>query len=670
MSRSLTIGLALVLLLAGSTLLWWTLGHAETAPPPRQPIEGLTDTVSIGWTTKETATINATHASDALTALGYVHGTMRPWTVTVWRRTALGTLSTWFGKELVPLDRHARRLGFPRHAREAYEELPSSTQQRLRAYVCGLNAALLSEPVRHRDPFVFFDRAPQRWRPWHPLAIERLLAWMGTDLLTSPGDSFSSNSDFHAADRLLRWWLHLHGWNRSTAWAVRPTTDTARTALFARHALGASAAPLLLELTLRRPGAPPLVAATLPGAPLFPTGTTGSRAWTYLLGSPTRLDSVHMDTSQIRDWHERITPMNGDEQLVHVRRYDTGLMLPPSSSLPGSDSAWVVRWPGFQDWSDVPAWLSQAHLEAASAPSESSPPSFRLMDGAGLIVDSTGDWTVQGPPPVVERSPNAVLVGRSSWARHQAEALRAHQPAPSVDPAGWSASDSSTWAAALLPRLLPDLAPLSGEGPILDDALPYLRNWNYVYESPSIGAVLFEQWMRAYRNEIGRVPTIPDTTPLATPRRRETFRRAVDTLAAQYGRDVRRWRWERVAPDRRYFPVWSADSLVSADLRGLRTTQFAPLDRPGRGHPSTLAGGATLMDPLPLGPAPTHWDGWMRSGRPTLTVRRLRFDPSAFFARSLLPDERPASISVSGADVTSTTHLVPARGRKENPPSE
>lgn len=691
MSRLQSIGLTLGLLLAGGVSLWWMIGTPETSPPSRQSIEGLSDTVSIGWTPQQTATIDAANSIDALTALGFVHGMTRGWTLAVWRHTALGTLSRQFGKGLAPLDRHARRLGFGHHAREAYERLSPAVRRCLQAYVRGLNAALLSEQVRQRDPFVFFGLVPQRWKPWYPLAIERLLAWMGTDAPRIPEDESSKEPDFGAADRLLRRWLHLYGWDRSMAWAARPAADTARTVLFARHVLGASAAPLLQEITIRRPGVPTLVAASFPGAPLFPTGTTGTRTWTYLLDGSTRLDSVQSDTARIRDWYERITPMDGSERLVRVLRYGTGLMLTPSSQTesdspsksitpakevgaPGSspaipDSVWVLRWPGFHGQSDIAAWLTQANLRAPSDSPRTNLPSFRLIRGTGLIVDSTGNWTVQGQPPVVERAENSVLVGRSPWAEYQAEALQARGPAGSVDPTRWSRSDSSTWAATLLPRMLPDLVPLLGESPIIDDALSYLRNWNYKYHPFSIGAVLFERWMRAYRKEIGRLPSPSDSTYLAASRRRKAFRRAVDTLAAQYGTDVRRWRWEQVAPDRRYFPVWSADSLVSADLRSLSTTQFAPLERPGHGHPSALAGGPTLVDPPPMGPAPTRWDGWMRSGDPTLTVRRLRFDPSALFARPLLPRRAsgPEPVSVSQAPVRRTTRLVPSqnKGTKE-----
>ncbi len=656
MSKRVSVGLALGLVLAGGTLLWWVLSGPTTTPPPQQSIIGLQDTVSIGWTDHHTAVVDAGHGPGALTALGYVHGMKRPWTLVVWHRTALGTLSVPFGEGLVPLDRHARRLGFAHHARRAYDRLSPSTQHRLRAYVRGLNAALQSERVQRRTPFLSLNLAPQRWQPWHPLAIERLLAWTGTDVSTLFGHDRTGLSNFRRTDRRLRRWLHLHGRNRSVSWAARARTDTARTALFARHVLGASAEPLVQEVVLQRPSAPPVVAASLPGVPLFPTGTTGSRSWSYLLGTQARLTQIAPDSSRLQTRHERIAPDGRDERLVTIRRHGEDLQVgtaPP-------DSAWVLKWPGLRARTDVPQWLAHAGLWADPLPLDSVASAFRLFSGSGLTMDSTGEWAVRGQPPVVERGPGMVLVGRSSWAQHQADGLRARRAPASLNPSLWSANDSSTWAATLLPRLLPALAPLDGSDPVYDDALSYLRNWDFVYEPASIGAVVFERWMQACQAEMGRMPSAADSTVLSPSRRRQAFRRAVNLLADRYGTDVRQWRWERVAQSQHYFPVWSADSLIVADLSPMSTTQFAPLDRPGRGHASTLAGGPTLVDPLSIGPAPRRWEGWVGDDESGLTVRRLRFDPSAFFARSLLPREPPPPTSVSEAPITLTTRLVPA----------
>ncbi len=613
----------------------------------------------------------------------------RGWTVVLWRRTALGTLANWFGPQTVSLDHHTHRLGFARHAREAYEQLPSSSKRKLKAYSRGLNAALQSKSVRTQDPFVVLDKTPEPWKPWHSLAVERLLAWVATDPASLQSVNAEAATDFRRSNRRLRRWLHLHGWDRSVAWAARAPEDTSRTLLFARHVLGSSAQPLLQEITLHRPDAPPLRGGSLPGVPLFPTATTGSRAWSLLLSSPARLERVPLDTSRLSQWHERITPIGDDEQLVQVRRHGDALLLDttaspsrpsppsdttapdttlPSTSSPSSstaappDTALVLQWPGLSTHSDLPAWMELLDLSTSSADSPSDTASFRLFRNEGLEVHPSGAWQVRGRPPIVVRDPTkgTVLVGRSPWARHQAKSLQVHQRTSPPDGARWSVSDSSTWAADLLPDLLPDVAPLS-ETPPYGEALSYLRNWDYNYEASSIGAAIFDHWMQAYRTEIGHLPTAPDTTYLAAPRRLQTFRRAVDTLTVRYGSDVRRWRWERVAPDRRFFPMWAADSLVTPDLDGLSTTRYAPLDRPGHGHASTLAGGPNLVHAPPLGPAPSQWEGWIPSDQSALTVRRLRFDPTEFFARPLMSEERPSPVFLLQTEVSNTTTLLPSQ---------
>ncbi len=652
MSRRLYLGLAAILIGAGGALLWWALSGPVTAPPSELPITDLRDTTTIGWTDRHTVTIDATNATDALTALGYVHGVKRAWTLTVWRHTALGTLSTVFGDDLLPVDRHARRLGFAHHARRAYQRLNPATQERIRSYAQGLNAALQSDRVQQRESFLHFDLAPTRWAPWHSLALARLVAWTGTAPEAASAVPDSGLADFRAADRQLRRWLRLHGRSRSVAWAAGAPGDTTQTALFAKHVLGATADPVVQEIVIRRPNAAPAVTASLPGAPLFPTGRTNGRRWTYLLHSDATLVPINIDSTEARSRHERIAPASGSEQLVEVQQHGTRVRVGPISP----DSAWVLAWSGLRARTDLPRWLATANLDAQR---DAAAPDFHLVEGDGLRVDSTGAWSVQGQPPVVDRGPASILVGRSGWAAHQADVLRAQARSGPIAPARWSASDSSTWAAALLPALLPDLALLNDPDSTTIDARSYLRNWDAVYDPASIGAVVFTEWMRAYRRETGRRPTPTDSVFFAGPRRRRAFRTAIDSLIRRYGTDVRRWRWERAASERRFFPVWAADSLITKDVSALSSTRFAPLSRPGRGHASSLSGGPARIKPLPLGPAPTHWDGWMKGPRGSLAVRRLRFEPSQFFARSFLPRDRPRSVSVLQAPVTNTTRLVP-----------
>jgi hypothetical protein len=646
--------------------------------PPRQNVPGLTDTTAIRWDDDGLASIDAPNTLDALTALGYVHGLKRGWTVTLWRQTALGQLSRWFGTGLVPLDRHVRTLGLAQQAQAAVDRLPAPDRRRLQAYSRGLNAALQSTRVREQDPFVLLDVQPAPWAPWHTLAVERLLAWIATGSLDAPPDAPPSVTAFQDADATLRRWLHLHGWERSLAWAVRPNRDrdTTHTALFQRHVLGAVATPLVQEVTINRPGAGSLTAATLPGLPLLPTGVREGKSWASLLQSPARLVRAPLDSAALTRRYERIEPANGDEQLVQIERLEEALFLGPASVQDSSDStlaalappdtekasprrpAWVVRWPGLHANSDLPAWLQRAGLRPPSADSAV----FSLFSGDGLRVDPSGGWSILGTPSVVvqDSAHRRILVGNAEWAHQQARALGAYHEG-SVSPAvgRWSTSDSSAWAGTLLSGAQPALRMVANTAPSYRNAVTYLRNWDHVYAPSSIGATIFDRWMRSYRRDLGRVPTAADTAAyFATYREHSALRRALDSLRARFGPDVRRWRWERAVADRRFFPVWSADSLVESTLEDLSTTRYAPLSRTGHGHPSAPAGGPSLVDPAVPAPAPTAWDGWTTPAGSTLVVRRHHYDPTAFFARSRMRQTHPAVVPLPPDSAVAATILL------------
>lgn len=671
MPRSARIGLLFALLLLVGGGAWWLL-HPTPPAPSSHRIDGLQERVDVRWAPSGLAAINTDHSLDALAALGFVHGTTRGWTVALWRQTARGRLNSWFGAGVLPLDRHARRLALARQAKRAYQRLGSSQKKRLDAYARGLSAALQSPRVRQQDAFVLHDITPAPWQPWHTLAVERLLAWLATSPLGAPDDAPDAVTAFREHDRRFRRWLHLHGWERSVAWATRPpSADSGQTTLFQRHVLGALATPVLQEVALSGPNGPSLTGATIPGAPLLPTGTRVDTAWASLLRSPARLQNTTLDSSAVTEWYERLDPPGGDEELLRIRRLDGALLLdtsspPDTASLPPSDparapavpTAWTLQWPGFSRASDLPAWLRRAGLPGASPDTAT----FRLFAADGLRVTGEDGWTVLGSPPVVVRDSlnRHVLVGQSPWARYQAQGLgQRHPPPPRRNE---SASDSSTWAARMLPGMTDALDRLSTTHPTVRNVATYLRNWDYTYDATSIGATLFDQWMREYRRDLGRVPTPADTAAyFATYRQHSALLRALDTLRTRFGPDVRRWRWERAVPDRRYFPVWSADSLVAADLSALSTTRYAPLKRSGRGHPSALAGGPSLVDPPPTAPSPAAWEGWLRPGEDALTARRYQYDPTAVFARSRIRRTRPAPVPLSADSVRHTTTLLPAR---------
>lgn len=658
----------------------WFLLRPGAAPPEQTSISSLSDSTTIRWTEEGVTAVDASSPLDALAGLGYAHGLRRGWTVILWRQTALGRLSEWFGTGLLSLDEHTRRLGLAREAEATYKQLPSPTKRRLEVYTDGLNAALQSDHVREKDPFVFFDLEPEPWAPWHTLLVERLIAWLGTSP-SSIGSPLPPDAEgFRQVDKQLRRWLHLHGWERSAAWALRPSDgeEASTPVLFQRHVLGATATPAIQEVILDWSDGPPLTTATLPGAPLFVTGTTGSSSWATLLRSSSHPQPVPTDSGAIEQWHERLTPVNGDETLLRIRRLNDALpfrsytrpsgpsadprdQVDRSPARARPDTTWVLRWPGFSRTTDLPAWMHRAGLSSSLADTTS----FSLFEPDALRVRANGDWEVDGTPNVVIRDSTRqlVYVGQSRWTHDQAHSLQSHYDEGSpVDASRWSASDSSTWAADLLSAMQPALQRFKKTHPQFQDVATYLQNWNHSYEPTSIGATVFEHWMRAYKTKLGHIPTRADTSVyFATYRQHRALLQALDTLTAQLGPDVRRWRWERVVPDRRFFPVWSADSLVRPTLQGLRSNRYAPIERQSRGHPSTLMGGASPMDPIPTAHSPTTWEGWTGPSMRSLNVRRLQFDPTTFLGRSQLPADTPEPIRVSDVEVAGRIVLLPTR---------
>jgi hypothetical protein len=699
--RLLIIGLPLLaLLVGGGVLIWYFAYEAETPPPRASTVTALSQPATIHWQANGTPRIEAASRADAVAALGYAHGLQRTWTLALWRQTALGQLGEWFGRGVAPLDEHARQLGLASRAETAYEQLPEATQQQLQAYTAGVNAAWADGAAARHNELVLLDVPLVDWKPWHSVAIERLVGWLAT---TPPADSTvaslpDSTQRFFRADDRFRQWLHLYGLDRSVAWGLSTADGPS---LFQRHVFGASTLPLLQSAILDDDAGASLLGASIPGTPFFPAGRTGDTAWSILLHSPMPLNFAPVDSSALRTEYDRIRFRDGGETLLTIMRTPGRLPLSAPDSRPiraevlpdtlsPADSAaamdsirtqrrsvWQIRWPGLEAVSDAPAWMSLSRGDTGA---------FQLLSGHGLQLQSNGGWTVLGNPPVVARSDDKILVGQTDWARSQARSLEAQlrldaTRSPAIEML--SESDSSTWAARGTRSAMPFLLMPSSEDSLVREATTYLRNWDYAYDRASIGASVFETWLRTHRTETDSLPFIPPRAPLTPPddslarvqwadslradslRRGEvlqsTLVQAVQSLSEQYGRDLRRWRWERVNAMPRYFPVWSADSIIARDLRGLSETRYAPIERPGRGHPSTLSSGTSLLDAAPRPAA--AWEGWttLAADAPFM-IRRPEVRTDVFLGRYTAPSYRlPAARLRSDTTALARTQLRPAQ---------
>jgi hypothetical protein len=694
----LFIGLLLIALLVGGGVLIWYFAYEADSPPPRSStVTALAQPATLHWQTNGVARIEATSHADAIAALGYAHGLQRTWTLALWRQTALGRLGEWFGRGVGPLDAHARRIGLASRAEAAYEQLPDSTQRLLQAYTAGVNAALSDGAAARHNELILLDVSVDDWQPWHSIAIERLVGWVAT---TPPPDSSlaalpDTTQRFFRADDLFRRWLHLYGLERSVAWG----TETADgPSLFQRHVYGTSTLPLLQPAILDSGTGPPLTGASVPGTPFFPAGHAHGTAWSVLLHSPMTLTFAPVDSSTLATEYGRIRFRDGGETLLTTQRapdqlplsapdprpIDPGVLpdtLSPADSAAAMDSirtqrrsVWQIRWPGLEPVSDAAAWVALIRGDNTG--------SFQLVNGNGLRLQSDGEWAVLGDPPVVERFDNSVLVGQTGWAQSQARSLSAQLDTPAPPPvSALSASDSSTWAARGAASVMPFLLTASPADSLVREATTYLRNWDYTYDRASIGASVFETWLRAHRTVTDSLPFLLSRAPLTPPedslayvqwtdslqadslRRGEalqnTLAQAVQSLSAEYGPDPRQWRWERVNGSQRHFPVWSADSLVDRNLQGLTDTRYAAVERPGRGHPSALSGGASLLDMTPRPMA--AWEGWtMAAPEAPFMVRRPQVYTDIFLGRYTAPDRRPPPMMLrSDSTAAATTRLQP-----------
>lgn len=561
-------------------------------PPAHRTISSLQAPVVVQELPEHLVVIRAENLRDALAALGYVHGLWHSWPLLLWRQTALGRQAEWFGPSLVLLDSLVHALLLPEQAQLAYERMPQRERALLEGYTLGLQTALQERSVRMRDELVLLNLSLEPWRPWHTLAIERLLA-----LLMLP-DSIDAALPALSA---LRSWLHLYGFQHSTAW-VRPAPDGAYL-LFMRYVYGDLALPFFQEVLMALPH-DTLYLVTIPGTLLFPAGQTSRQAW-YLLprARPATLEEHPQASLARKPVYTRFRLPNGDERLL--RRELAGDALVLTEVAP--DTVRLLRWAGLTPVSDLPTWLALL---------SDSVRTFRLFAGDGLVLASNSQWHLLGQPPVVEPLNQGILIGQTEWHRWVAQRLRI------LPPAATPPHDAvSAWAQIQLATLLPALDSLAHVDTLTREAHTLLRNWNATYDAASIGATLFDQWLYQYSQRIQDSLQGPFASTLIA-----AFREAVDTLARRLSPDPNLWRWERAHPQQLAFPVWSHLPGLPAALR------YAPLVIPGEGHPSTLQWGFSPL--LRERPASAFWEGWTILPEPArFHARRLWLEVNQFLAR-------------------------------------
>lgn len=667
MSRLLSIvGLALLGMAGTAGVLGYFAYGNEPARSGWLTLDGLQQPAAIQWSEDGSVAIEAGGEADLFAALGYVHGTDHAWAMTLWKQAALGHLSQWFGSGYVDYDRHARHLGFGDLAQQTYDALPAEEKTLLDAYAAGANRALASASVVQQDEFVLLDLEPEPWLPWHALAVERMMAWMGTPAIAADS-SFSAlaRADsalirFASADSLFRALLHLGGASQSRAWTARIGSAT----LAAQQlAYGNSALPLIREVTFRF-GSVESLAATVPGTLMLPAGQSDNRIWCVFLTSPQSL--IPADSLPPPPRFDRLIDREGNETLLTFPRSAQGLYLkaaplaptptavpavrdslgetavdrdavpsdslrlalraPASAPLLKAPPAWLVKWPGFDRGSDLNAW--RALLNG------SQPFPFALFRGDGLITSSSGEATALGSPPFQRAIPGGLFVAAGPVARFAADRLEmllvsADSTAELSD--ALMMDTYSPWAASLTPHLIAQLGHRDSLDVSIKDAYAFLRGWDYRFDQGSIAASIFEEWLTTYYDKFASLPTaVADSN--VTVALRETLRDAVSQLGAKHGEGASAWRWELVQPGARFFPVWSQTS------RGAPPARYEPLKPGFGGHPTTLLLGPSRV--FGDHPIPAVWTAWtLTSSWDRMRIYHPVAPTTGFSARGLALDE-------------------------------
>ena len=425
-------GLLLVVALIGAAAGW--LAYGTSAPRTGTlAIAGVDAPVTLAWPDSGGVVVEARTLSDAAAGLGYAHAADHAWSMGWLRQSARGEASAWAGTDAGEADRQARRLGFADTARDTYRALPPAERALLDAYAAGVNLALDQPGVSEATPFIVAGVAPEPWAPWDALAVERLLAWVGTgapatDSTWAPARAASPEvRAFAAADSALRASVALGHASAGRVFAA-PTDDGLTHVQ--HHVTGTSAEALFVPVVLRVGGSG-AVALTVPGTLLAAGGLRPDGAWGMLLTS--RAAAEPHSGALPPPVHSRLVDARGRERLVAMRRDSAALVVgrvtrrapapvapparPDTASAPASTppaapvapgpvvsgttaadtsavqriatGLWRIVWPGFAPVADGPALFRFAAGGGTF-------PVTRLFAGTGLVLDNQGQMSVLG----------------------------------------------------------------------------------------------------------------------------------------------------------------------------------------------------------------------------------------------------------------------------------
>jgi penicillin G amidase len=645
---------------------------AGTGFPSTATVPDLSGRATVTWLDEGLVRIEAETDDDLDAAVGFVHGLDHTWTIVLWRQAALGRLSEFFGEEVVRFDVSARQAGFARHARASYSALDETTRRSLEAYTSGVNAALGTRRARLTEELSLLRVEPEPWQPWHTLAIEQMLAWIGADLADLRPHSPDMAAFFEAQEE-FRYALHLFGFHQSSLWTA--PADEGR-AVFHRHVFGDSALRFLQEIEVHGRDGDVMIGATLPGTPYFLSGSTSRGSWSLLLSSVVRAERRPLDDSELRTMHERITDHEGREHLATFEHFNGSIVFrdpplppppPPPPPVEGDTLAVIPapapeRPPVVRDSITVVIWSNDGAVSDAASwrlLREQRTGAFRLLRGDGLIVNRDGSWSVTGSPRHVISIDGGVVVSNDLLAPGLARSVDFIDDREPNAPGSqrWPADTYSAWAAEVLPGMLAGVDSLFRGNRGVDAALPYLRNWDYRFDRTSIAATIFDRWISRFYQMTGRLPA--GHTPAPSGDDHIFYHQALAQVAQMLNIDREGdhsdLRWEVTTTERLYYP-FSGDATSARTA--LSIARYAPLTLGGRGHPTSVYWSPSAIHPGR--PANASWAAWtILEGGQEVHFRRRRIAQDTFLARQFVPDRPSEPVRLPAELGRRTTILTP-----------
>ena len=179
MKTFLKVFLFILIILAGFTgiAIYWTFYKPLPDYNADLSVSGLRDSVNVYWDNYGTPHINAENRHDLYFSVGYVHAQDRLWQMTIIQLAAQGRLAEFFGKDLVPIDKEQRLLGFWRMAKKIEPTLSAQVRSDLQAYSDGVNAWIDANQNKLPIEFSLTGIKPIHWDPLYSIAFSRMLAW-------------------------------------------------------------------------------------------------------------------------------------------------------------------------------------------------------------------------------------------------------------------------------------------------------------------------------------------------------------------------------------------------------------------------------------------------------------------------------------------------------------